>query len=566
MTTRLVLAAAATSLLVLALAKQAHATYCFSGDAASGKPWNATNIKVYIHHNPDVMQGPNMGLRYALNMSFSEIEYAVWRTLHILNEEVGGKIKLQYAGATTSWNNIDYAIVLRSNQHDCSDGTDGIQAGALATANAISSGNYRMRGRVNFYRKNFPQCFPLTYNVMEQGGMDVVSLLIHELGHAFYDVGHAGDPSDPSCYISLDGEAIMRPSAQTYPRTRVIRDWDREVFQTRHGSRGQFSSFRRNNRLSTGWGNTHEVPDTWDIPFHYRPGSFTQSGAYRNVGFLQHGASLPLPGGGGIQRTGRYHAGGFAHQEIGEPFSMMRPIAVASRAGTQEVLVVYLRRSIGGNGPGADVGRICYRRSTNSGITYSSETCEPNWRAYRNGLTVAHSAHRNVFLVGFLGDEDDHVYIGLIPGVGSAIGTGHSSRIGFNPSWHAPAVACRTDPSDAMGCRIVWEDKTNLGCRTTVVAGVGFLGTVIIGTPSKTPCLVMVDTPGLAYNPSNNTFELSNTHLNHAIYAYRMPANSPGLSWTGNGDIWNSPNSFVLSGVLSFHSSSMLQAWFIKYH
>jgi hypothetical protein len=559
--------------LIIALTAKQSQGQCLSGDSATGWPWNTLNVKIYVHYDPSVGSGPGMGLRYALNMSQIDVEYAVIRTVNILNEEVGGKIKLQYSGTTTSTTDITGAIVLRSANPDCSNAASGYLK-ALAHANAVGFAGFRLRGRVSFFRKHSDECNPIAFTLQESGD-DVIAILIHELGHVFYDVGHSDSPS-PGCAVASNVMSIMRsagaaqngPWGPALPRWRVIKDLDRFRFQQSHGVRGPHASLHRSYRYPLAWSFPQQVPDTVGWKFHYRPGSLPQNVNDRNLGSLINVSSTPQPGGGGIPHIGRYATGSFVNQSTSSESTMMRPVAVAARSGSQEVLVVYAKRAFGTYGVDSDVGRICYRRSLDAGVTYGAETCEAGnaWHVWRSGLTAAYSLRGDVFLVGYIGTGES-MRIGFVPASGSSFPPGFSAVVGFDKSWHAPAVACRDQaPSQSSNCLIVWEDKTNVGCRTTQAASVNPVGSIQFLSSSNSPCLPLYDTPGLAHNHSTDRYELLVTSKNDAIYSYiAVPDN---LSWAGHGDVWNSTNSFVLSGVVGYRAglANRLQAVFVKYH
>jgi hypothetical protein len=548
---------------------------CYSGDGASGLPWDTVNVKLYVHFDPAVSSGPGMGLRYALNMSETDVEHVVIRTANILNEEGGGKIKLQYAGTTTSTTNILNAIVLRSANPDCSNAASGLQ-NAIAAASAVGVLGFRARAQIAFFRKHGEPCNPIAYTLQESGD-DVVAVLIHELGHAFYDVGHS-DTATLSCLVPDEYLSIMRaqgahasgPWGATLPRWRVLKDIDRERFQQNHGVRGPYAGLFRSYRNPTGWAALQQVPNSVGWKFHYRPGSVTGNVTVRNVGSLINVSSSPQPGGGGIAHMGQYANGNFLNQSMNSESTMMRPVAVAAKPGTQEVLAVYAKRAFGTYGVDSDVGKICYRRSLNEGVTYASEVCETSvlWQIGRSGLTAAYSARGDVFVVGYVTPGED-MRVGMIPANGSTFPAHATTSIGFDKSWHAPAIACRDQGvAQQFNCLLVWEDKTNVGCRTTAISGVDISSaSFVFQTPSNSPCFPFYDTPGLTHNNGTDKYELLYTSKNDAVYSY---INTPGaLNWTGDGDVWNSTNSFVLSGVVGYRASGIankLQAYIVKYH
>lgn len=537
---------------------------CYSLDAASGQPWpnGTTAVAVYVHDNPQGT-GTSRGLVYALNLDLQSTEIAVRRTLNILNEEVGGAIKLQYGGTTTSSTNINGAIVLRAQE--CSNDASGTPL-AFARAQSASSGGKRVRGQIEFFRKHGNICKPITWFLQEEANQtDIPSVLIHELGHVFYDVGHPNDPSF-NCTIGANDMTIM--NVPKPPRARVIKDWDREIFQVRHGVRSINSKLYKSARLGAGnWQVAHQVPDSEDVRFTYRPGSLPQNASIRNIGFLRHPATSTFPQltGGGSIAVARYNLGGFAHQKVGQDASIMRPVAIASRDDS-EFLVAYVKR-INSYILDSDIGKICYRRSLDSGITYTSEECEEsaNWQVYRNGLTAAYSSFGDSFIIGFVGDGD-YIRLGVVPAIGSTTPAHVTNVPSFQRSWHAPAIACSTESvSDA--CRVVWEERTNYGCRTGAVATFNpASASITISTPVSSPCMVLYDTPGLVYA---GAFYLFVTGGNQTISTYAVPVSDPTFHWFYDGSPWSVPGSFVLSATAAVRAgsgSAQIQAFFVKYN
>jgi hypothetical protein len=427
-----------------------------------------------------------------------------------------------------------------------------------------------MNARITFWRQGgAAPCFPHSYNFIEEDQYDFHSILMHELGHAFYNVYH---PDEPENGCTWSGEqTIMLSAIQTGRRKRVVKDWDRDIFQWRHGHRAPYSRLLHSYRSSGGWTVANEGA-TYLTDMIYRPGSVPQNQTIRNIGYLEQPSTTPEDWGGGTPSVGQYRDGLFTKQAVSsDAWSFMRPVAVASRPSSNEVLVAYVKRKFGYGFSLSEIGKVCYRYSMDAGLTYSAETCFEDWQVHRPGLTAAYSAQGNVYLIGFaIGTStSDYAAIGMIPAPGSGIAP-HYVSLGSHETWHAPAVACSA-VMDASNCRIVWEDRTVWGCAVTVQAGVGYLGQPPFGgqlvwyePPQTTPCIPLADTPGLAYNATDDSYELLWTSNHDAIYSYR--SNRTDLNWVGHGDVWNDPNSFVLTAVVGYRSTwNQLQAWFLRY-
>lgn len=290
---------------------------------------------------------------------------------------------------------------------------------------------------------------------------------------------------------------------------------------------------------------------------------------WRTLGFLSHPGYSANQAGGGALKVARYEPGGVAYTDT-VTNSLMRPVSTAAKFGTGESIWVYLKRENGVYFQDSDLGRICYRKSMDNGVTVSGEVClaGPAALAYGNGLTVTYSARGNIFVVGYLGSMN-HVYLAAVPAAGNT-SSANTVDTGYR-SWHAPAVACREDAADPAGCHMVHEDFTNAGCAATSAFGatsIPFTYTFTFISPAgwTSPCVALFDTPGLAYSPAENVYEMAVTSWSDTIRAYRQSASS--LSWTSDGDIWNVPGSYVLSAVLSFRNggvSPRFQSWFVSY-
>jgi hypothetical protein len=405
--------------------------------------------------------------------------------------------------------------------------------------------------------------------------MDLITTLIHELGHAVYDVGH---PDVDGCAFPAGTQSVMNSGGLFGDASRVIRDWDREIFQTHLGTRSANSQIYRSYwSSSSGWQSPFGAYLT--NVFHYRPGSMSQLPVARNLGYLNSNGSVQFTG-GGTPVSGKYEAG-IAGSTVGSTAALMRPVAVAARPGTSEVLIAYLSRANGSYGLNSEVGFVCHRRSFDNGTSYGAATCQTSWLARRNGLTAAYSSRGDAFVIGFVGNNGA-MRIGAVPANGSSFPTAERGFVfggAALTSWHAPALACRTDANDQFGCRAVYQAFDGYGCLTTfkfgldpnnIVAGEDIKMSSV--APDSSPCFVAFDTPGLGYDPGEDRFMALNVWWNDTIYAYSQYSSS--TDWSYNSTPWAVPYSYILAPVLAVRGMYFLgilvggrfQAWFVKYN
>lgn len=117
----------------------------------------------------------------------------------------------------------------------------------------------------------------------------------------------------------------------------------------------------------------------------------------------------------------------------------------------------------------------------------------------------------------------------------------------------------------AQGCRIVWGDFVT-GQLIWYEAGVSTASGAVTPTAAYLQNYLLFDTPSVAFNPPDSSFKLAITTMNDAIYSFTMGLTE--TSWTGTGDIWNNPQSFVSAGMVSVRdelSDWRTFTWFPRY-
>jgi hypothetical protein len=251
---------------------------------------------------------------------------------------------------------------------------------------------------------------------------------------------------------------------------------------------------------------------------------------------------------------------------------MLRPTAIATRPGTQEVLVSYTKQT-GTNYylAGSDIGRVCYRKSMDGGNTYGPEICgiTSAQDSYRNGLTATYDPYSACFLIAYIGGVSKPIKVWTVPANGSATPTNvvtyqiSAGEIDAS-SWHAPSIACS---GIAGGCRVVFEDATNAGTVKWFKAGVDILGRLASASSVSSAGLYSYDTPSVVWSGPTD-FIMAVSSKSNAAYAYVMT--STGSSWSGIGDIWNDASSYISTVVLTDRRTgtplgNYSQGWWLRY-
>lgn len=522
-------------------------------------------INVYVNNNTA------QGLQYAFNADLANTELVVIRALNILNEEMGGTIKLAYAGTTTSTGYISGGIVLRYAY--CSN--SGNLTNAAAVAYRSPGSGTPTAGIVEFYKYYGTNCTLWDWSFAEDTGTDIVPVILHELGHAVFNMNHVNDnPAAPNCE-DIGQATVMRPYTNTYGiRGRVLKAWDIEVFQQRYKHHGLYAKFWKRFRSGpTTWSTAGAAPLQSLNPL-FRPGSLPQRSTTRLLGWQQNSQSYSNFAGAGRTDSARYAAGWQAWQtHQGAGYTLPRPVAVAQRVSSSEVLIAYQKvSSSAGYGDGNDIGNVCYRVSYNSGTTWGTEQCyaDANREAYRYGLTAAYDPVSASFLIAYI-SSGHRIGVWTVPASGSTTPM-YVRIITDRTSWHAPSIACAS--SGTANCRLVYEADTNAGLVTWnsayVETGGSFPGRFSTSGSAVTTGLYSYDTPSVVYNPSGNEFVMAVSSKSNAAFGYTMPTS--GSSWTGVGDIWNDSTSFISTVVLGVRlnpgvnpTGDYTQAWWLKF-
>jgi hypothetical protein len=564
--------------------------------------WDSTNwssatkfIDVYISTYQ------NESLSLSTGLSLADLQNAVKRTLNILNEDFASPIRFRYGGTHAgTTNSAPTGSILLRGDLTCRSGLE------LAQAYWYVSSGVRYKGGVYFFKRrltqiNPMQCSDFVWGVKENesGKTDFMLVLLHELGHGVFNSHHPDDPDENqsgNCDYTQDQMTLMR-SAAIGGRQLVPKDWDVELFQQRFPKRTTnkfYKTYLFSDRVPwSTWTAPRMAPGVVNGRALFRPGSLPQHVPRIHLVWGRGSNSQALVGGGGAVATGKYTGAGSGITSLQEHAPPMARIpAVAQKPGSDEMLVAYVTRNSLFAAPyiqGSDVGRICYKRSTNGGITFGAETCganNPSFQVNRGGLNVVYDQASNNFLIAFIGgsvSDDDNLNAIHIWGIPSLSGAADPESITlFNAStfgipsigtWHAPSMAC-----DGTRCIVVYEAPNNSGCLRW------FFGTIDqLFFPNPTTRFVpssgefeqcsgfigVFGTPSVSFDSGSTgmqRFVLAVTNDSSYAIGYRM--NSAGTAWVDSHFIYGDSNGYLSTFVLAnraFGSQSFIQAWFLRY-
>ncbi|MBL0220891.1 MAG: hypothetical protein IPQ07_44350 [Myxococcales bacterium] len=503
----------------------------------------------------------------ATNLSQADFGTAVTRALYIWNESGGTNIKLRYRGVT-SLLAIDGAVVISGDRTSPLTNPPTCAAGPAFTypeffAQFPSSWRRGFLVVNKFYHppSNPSSCTQAVWQVVESspfcpGCIDLVGALVHEFGHVIYNMDHPTLPAGTDCE-DIGQQSVMKGGA------RRLSNWDMEIAQRRYGVRSSSGQILKT-RMATGtsWRTPSRATNTTSATPLFRMGSLSQVSSIRVLSWVQGGTSPSNGGAGSTYGTAQY-IGGFQGQQGWASGDLLgRPPAIASKPDSSvvpETMVVY-ERSIGGSYYTNENGTICYRRSTNHGFTFSTETCLTAEYTRQYGLTVTYDGWSDSFLIGYL-RNDNRVMIITVPATGSS--TLPFTTLLAASSYYAPSIACVGLPG---GCIIAYSGIDANSVLTWTWGGVGASGQFAVST-TYTQGIVLMDTPSIVWVGTDSTFRLAQTSANNAIYSYKLP---PGTNtWVGTGDIYNSPLSQISTGVLGTRNFSpdpfRPEAWFLKF-
>jgi hypothetical protein len=360
------------------------------------------------------------------------------------------------------------------------------------------------------------------------------------------------------------------------PIWRTVKDWDAEVVQHWYSPRSELGQIYDSFFVSNEWTPASVVPPLTTAQPLFRMGSMSQGASNAVLAWVEN-LGLEQTGGGGQISVARV-ASSTSVTSTGSD-KLRRPVAIANKPGTDEVLMAYQAYWTAGQQPyvaGSDLERVCFRRSFDGGQTWSAiATCDQAIMTRRYGLSAAYDPYSDAFLVGYIADsyigpnnpvsggEDDFpaVAIATVPASGSSTPYQPRSIIG-GQSLTAPSIACN---GAAQGCRVVWDDNIDAALTWSEVGVDPTTGTATAFVAYQQGYLLF-DAPSVAYNPDDDSFKLALCQNNDAIYAFTM--GSGDTTWTGIGDVWNDPHTFVSAAVVSIWPlipTIPVTAWFPRF-
>jgi hypothetical protein len=556
---------------------------CFFTDVASGTgygtadpsvPWFPSSGVVDVYYST-----ANNGYDYrpwiAVGLSEAQFVAATLKSISIWNEQSGARLRLRYKGPlnTTvqtcdqSLNQQCAIVIIGEPMND-----DLACAGTVNVADAfvaLNSSHKFQQGMIRFYRRNDAGlgCHVLTWTGDTSGyGLDVVRTLTHELGHAAYAMGHqnVSDSTSDCTMFTPNNNTIL--SVMNIPFStgdgRSLKAWDKEVAQLRYGSRASTAQmFKSHMSTSTSWiGGALQLTN----PIHplHRSMSMAQGPSAQMFPWIEAQGVVNAYGAGAAY-TGRY-GGGFAANTI--LFQLNSPTAIASTTVSSggTLLFAYKRPSSTVDYYSTDQELICWRTSTNSGSSWSSETCASSVLSANFGITAAYNQSANVFVIPYV-DATGYGFnmkLLLVSTIGTQIGTPVSLGL---KSGMQPAIACKQNTNT---CLLLYAADNVSGSMSWVTLTINTSTYGVTQSTVSSSTVNVETTPGLAYDLDTGAYRLARVDKASAIFSYIQ--NWLG-SWSGTGDIYNnSGGATQISGAAlgsRYRSPQTTRpyAWFVKY-
>lgn len=480
---------------------------------------------------------------------------AVAQALNIWNEESGAAIKLRYRGFTSS-TRITRAVVITGSSTVCDS------AAARAFVGLVN--NRYDHGTIEL-RKRGGQCQPIVWTTSPVGGgADLVAVLVHEIGHQVFNMDHP-DGTTPDC------PNFGQPSTMRNPGSRTLSNYDLELAQSRYGTRAEYGRFYYSKMTGPASWQTPVATDSTYLRPLFRPGSMGQRSNDPWFGWIYGLDNGQQNGGAGRADVNRFSftAGSQDWRLFTTPDGALgRPVAVAYRpAGfvSSELMLAYQKVPSGSTVYSTLNGQICYRLSSNEGITWSGEVCPTGALATNYGLTASYDWHSSSFVISFVQHAPPsrvfEIGILAVPTSDSG-GTPTLSFLGLS-SPHGPGIACGGF-INSSNCMLAYQAANSFGNLVWTKVTVQPYSRVATAGPVSTSGWAIYDTPSVIHVPADDSFRLAYAVNSSAIYSYKMPAVN-GTSWAGTGDVYNVNGAQVSSPILYPHPSGDAYAWFIKY-
>jgi hypothetical protein len=394
----------------------------------------------------------------------------------------------------------------------------------------------------------------------------LLPVLVHELGHAAFQIQHpgVGPCTDAGQATVVSG----RPYGQTPWPYRALRAWDKARAQMRMGRRSVYSQI-----VHRVWNPT---TDTWG------PATSTVKNVLYRMSSATQGRPLDTVLAWIRQDDPVNTAQVLRKESVGTSFgtgqsivsSAQSTVATAS-ARSGESIMAYLAHEDASTG----LARICYRKS-DTGETFGGETCLTNpfnsnayFTTLRNTVTASYDPRSKTFLIGAIvewnvvdGELLPRLFVQTLPAQGSTTPAAFKFMPTYNLSFNAPSIACR---NAANGCRIFYQDRTLSGTLRWIESEVDLVTGQMKDGVTRSANWMTQDTPDVVWSESENRYRVAYTISNSSAYTYALTAT--GTTLTGVGDLSNN-GSFISAPVQSTvqycaapFCAGEIHGWFVKW-
>lgn len=575
---RSTLCSLATSIVLLARPSTSDAG-CITPSVGTANWADTTERRIYILHDPG---NPTIGLTWGTGLSFPDVEKGVKRTISLLNEESGSATKFIYAGTQIIGTPQAGSILLTGKS--CSDGLNGRALGVGGqTFFTFTAGNTIIdRAEVTAYRSagdDDGNCNPMIRS-FEEGSF--YELMFHELGHAAFRMAHPNSQTSYCTDWTFFTPSVMLAETDT-KRTLVFKDYDMFHFQANTAPRGQFGEPHRSYTNGAGWtsGAPLTTPNTLFI--HNSWGSIPSgTGTSRLLPYVRNGSTTPVANGTGTQAVGIPTGASFStYTTYGTGTAMMRPQAVAQKPSSNNALWAYVKREYSSNNLDSDIGRVCYRYSTDAGVTWASEVCQTgaSYLVARGGVSAAYDPQSNSFLVGFIGGSatitgasSRRVNLLVLPGPGNTAPV--TPLFTGVYSYHAPSIACRASTSGTDKNCLLHYENIDVG-TSEVISGCarhrdlrvtsGTTPSISYSAVTGTGCVATYVQPSVAFSSATSELYLVQTELGDSVNTYKRAY--AATSWTSFGTPFVSASNIVTGaaiGEFAWNGVPRMEAWYTK--
>ena len=368
-------------------------------------PWFTLGSTVDLWYTTDSSLSPLT----ATTLPVAQFQAAIIKAVNVWNEQSGSYLRIRYRGPTSSDSiSCDQSfgqqcgIVIQGNLTYCTpvDVTE-----AYVTLDTLHK---FQTGIIVIYEKD-SNCNQAPWSTTTSGGLyDVVARMIHEMGHEFFAMGHPNEASGDCTQYDPYGN-VLESVMWTNHDSRNLKAWDQEVAQERYGSRATHSKMMKTHVSgATAWQTPVQVTGSTGQHSLFRPHSMTSEINTRVVSWIDGGTAYQEGGAGSVfgarYADGLSHVATLASRVVGTtPGAIGRPVAVASQSyvnTTPVVLVVYQKTQTGYETYDRDVDNICWKTSSDLGVTYSAESCSSIGTTI-HGVSAAYDFSANKFVIAY---------------------------------------------------------------------------------------------------------------------------------------------------------------------